>query len=429
MWCRAAAAAAAVARAPSATVSVPAAFRQLRGVHKDAVFAGASTYFVNEAKVIHASDSAPIPCYRLLDTGGNVLNSEDEPDLSDETLVDWHKTMIRLNTMDTILYDTQRQGRISFYMTSFGEEATHVGSAAAMTLDDIVYAQYREAGVLMHRGYTMKEFMDQCFGNNEGHGKGRQMPVHYGSKKLNFHTISSPLGTQLPQATGAAYAVKDTGNAVICYFGDGSASEGDAHPAFNFAATLECPVVFFCRNNGYAISTPVHEQYRGDGVASRAVGYGMDVIRVDGNDVLAVYVATKLARQTAVENNRPVLIEALTYRQSHHSTSDDASAYRSDDENGAYAQDSPIKRFHSYLVAKGIWNDEMEKDLQKKARKEVLDNFKTAESILMPSVGSLFEDVYHDIPEHLQRQKREVEAHMAKYPEEYDTSGRVPDEQ
>ena len=128
---------------------------------------------------------------------------------------------------------------------------------------------------------------------------------------------------------GAAYAIKDTGNAVICYFGDGSASEGDAHPAFNFAATLECPVLFFCRNNGYAISTPVHEQYRGDGIASRASGYGMDVIRVDGNDILGIYVATKKARELAVENNRPVLIEALTYRSSHHSTSDDSTASES----------------------------------------------------------------------------------------------------
>ena len=140
----------------------------------------------------------------------------------------------------------------SLLLTQTNDRATgtHIGTAAAIKEGDVVYAQYREQGVLMHLGYTLPEFMNQCFGNNLGHGKGRQMPVHYGSKELNFHTISSPLGTQLPQATGAAYGLKGSGRAVVCYFGDGSASEGDAHPAFNFAATLECPVLFICRNNG-----------------------------------------------------------------------------------------------------------------------------------------------------------------------------------
>jgi 2-oxoisovalerate dehydrogenase E1 component alpha subunit len=399
----------------------------VRHYAEEAVFAGATTHFTHKVNVIHASDAEKIPCYRLLSPAGKILNPDDEPDVDDETLISWHKHMITLNTMDTILYDTQRQGRISFYMTSFGEEATHIGSAAAMTPDDIVYAQYREAGVLLHRGYTMKQMMDQCFGNNEGHGKGRQMPVHYGSKELNFHTISSPLGTQLPQATGAAYAIKDTGNAVICYFGDGSASEGDAHPAFNFAATLECPVLFFCRNNGYAISTPVHEQYRGDGIASRASGYGMDVIRVDGNDILGIYVATKRARELAVENNRPVLIEALTYRSSHHSTSDDSTAYRSDDEMAHGAQDSAIQRFHTYLVNKGIWDEDKERELQKSARKEVLTSFAAAEKVPLPSIKSMFDDVYDDVPAHLQAQWDDVEQHLAKYPGEYPVDGRASD--
>jgi 2-oxoisovalerate dehydrogenase E1 component alpha subunit len=170
---------------------------------------------------------------------------------------------------------------------------------------------------------------------------------------LNFQTISSPLGTQLPQAVGAAYALKrsDRKACVICYFGDGAASEGDFHAAlkynnsvqlndFSMAATTESPVIFFCRNNGYAISTPTKEQYRGDGIgmlisilpwskASRGHGYGMSTIRIDGNDTLAVYNATKEARRICIEENKPVLIEALTYRVGHHSTSDDSSAYRS----------------------------------------------------------------------------------------------------
>lgn len=162
--------------------------------------------------------------------------------------------------MDNIFYDAQRQGRISFYMTSYGEEAIHIGSSAALSGRDMVFAQYREQGILMWRGFSLMQFADQCFSNAGDPGKGRQMPVHYGSSELNYQTISSPLGTQLPQATGAAYAMKleqqskDTPDRVaVCYFGEGAASEGDFHAALNFAATRECPVLFFCRNNGFAI--------------------------------------------------------------------------------------------------------------------------------------------------------------------------------
>lgn len=247
-----------------------------------------------------------------MDKQGNT--SKDEPKLDKTFLQKMYKDMILLNVIDKILYESQRQGRISFYMTNYGEEATHIGSAAALDSNDIVYGQYREVGVLLWRGYTLKELISQCYGNVDDKGKGRQMPVHYGSKRLNFVTISSPLGTQIPQAVGAAYALKNQNCVVICYFGEGAASEGDAHAAFNFAATLDCPVIFFCRNNGYAISTHAKEQYRGDGIAARGPAYGINTLRVDGNDVFAVYNATKLARDFALNNKKPVIIEALTYR-------------------------------------------------------------------------------------------------------------------
>lgn len=203
-----------------------------------------------------------------MDRQGNIIIPEHEPKFSEETVVKMYKSMTLLGVMDKILYESQRQGervttifvlsycynffvgRISFYMTNYGEEAAHVGSAAALDISDIVYAQYREAGVLLWRGFSLQEFVDQCYGNKDDLGKGKQMPIHYGSKKLNFVTISSPLTVQMPQAVGSAYALKGKNRVVICYFGDGAASEGDAHAAFNFAATLECPVIFFCRNNG-----------------------------------------------------------------------------------------------------------------------------------------------------------------------------------
>merc|ERR1712168_1268192 len=163
----------------------------------------------------------------------------------------------------------------------------------------------------MYRGFGLDNMMNQLMSNELDIGKGRQMPIHYGSDAHKFVTISSTLATQMPQAVGSAYAYKRAGNGlcVMCFFGEGAASEGDAHAAFNFAATLECPVIFFCRNNGYAISTPAHEQYLGDGIVCRGQAYGMASIRVDGNDVFAVYNAVRAARRVAVDENRPVFVE------------------------------------------------------------------------------------------------------------------------
>ena len=164
-----------------------------------------------------------------MDDHGKVIDPANEPNVDKEFAVQMFRTMLRTNVMDSILYESQRQGRISFYMTSYGEEAIAVGSAAAFSSDDIMFAQYREVGALLWRGFTFKEACDQCIGNSRDTGKGRQMPVHYGSQRLNFQTISSPLATQLPQAAGAAYALKRrrASACVACYFGDGAASEGN----------------------------------------------------------------------------------------------------------------------------------------------------------------------------------------------------------
>lgn len=274
----------------------------------------------------------------------------------------------------------------------------------------------------MYRGFSLESFMNQCYGNDGDLGQGKQMPVHYGSRDLNFVTISSPLGTQMPQAVGSAYAFKraQNGLCVICYFGEGAASEGDAHAAFNFSATLECPVLFFCRNNGYAISTPVVEQYRGDGIAARGPAYGMTTIRVDGNDVLAVYNVVKAAREIAVTENRPVLIEAMTYRIGHHSTSDDSSAYRSVDEVRYWDQkDHPITRFAHYLTKKELWSEQQEKEWKNESKKKVLEAFAKAEKVLKPNWKQMFTEVYDEVPVDLKRQMVEMEQHVELYKDQY----------
>ncbi|CAM2110426.1 unnamed protein product [Caretta caretta] len=385
-------------------------------------FPGASADFVDKLDFIQPNAISGIPIYRVMDRQGQIINPDEDPHLSQEQVLKFYKTMTLLNTMDRILYESQRQGRISFYMTNYGEEGTHVGSAAALDDTDVVFGQYREAGVLMYRGYPLDLFMAQCYGNASDTGKGRQMPVHYGCRDRHFVTISSPLATQIPQAVGVAYTFKrdNASRAVICYFGEGAASEGDAHAGFNFAATLECPILFFCRNNGYAISTPTSEQYRGDGIAARGPGYGIMSIRVDGNDVFAVYNATREARRRAIAENQPFLIEAMTYRIGHHSTSDDSSAYRSVDEVNYWdKQDHPISRLHHYLRGRGWWDEEQEKSWRKKSRKRVMEAFEQAERKLKPGPQHLFSDVYHEMPPHLQKQQEALLRHLQLYGDHY----------
>ncbi|CAH0587190.1 unnamed protein product [Chrysodeixis includens] len=390
---------------------------------KYAEFPGAKAPYVTEMKFLNESSYDPIPIYRVMDNNGSVMDIREEPNIDSEELKHMYKTMVQIGQMDKILYESQRQGRISFYMTNYGEEGIHVGAAAALSPRDLVFCQYREVGVFLYRGVTVTELINQCYGNHEDPGKGRQMPVHYGDRQRNLATISSPLGTQMPQAVGAAYAFKRQPNndrCAVCFFGDGAASEGDAFSAFNFAATLDCPVVLLCRNNGYAISTPTNEQYRGDGIASRGPALGIRTVRVDGTDTLAVYNAVRQAREYAIANNKPVLIEAMAYRVGHHSTSDDSTAYRSVEEIQKWTKDdSPLQKFKLYLENKGLWNAEDEKALVKDSRELVVRNMQEAEKKQLPHWKEMLEDVYYEMPPRIQKQMKQMEEHLKKYPDKY----------
>ncbi|XP_020111674.1 2-oxoisovalerate dehydrogenase subunit alpha 2, mitochondrial-like isoform X2 [Ananas comosus] len=342
--------------------------------------------------------------------------------VSKEVALKMYNDMVTLQVMDTIFYEAQRQGRISFYLTSIGEEAINIASAAALSLDDIVLPQYREPGVLLWRGFTLQEFANQCFGNKSDYGKGRQMPIHYGSNQLNYFTVSSPIATQLPHAAGAAYSLKmEKKNAcVITYFGDGGTSEGDFHAALNFAAVMEVPVIFFCRNNGWAISTPTTEQFRSDGAVIRGQAYGMRSIRVDGNDALAVYSAVHAAREMAISECRPILVEALTYRVGHHSTSDDSTKYRPihEIEHWRTARD-PISRYRKWIERNGWWCDATESELRSQVRKELLQAIQVAERVEKPPLSDLFTDVYDRVPSNLIEQEKSLRETVKKHPGDY----------
>ncbi|NXL68301.1 ODBA dehydrogenase, partial [Chordeiles acutipennis] len=346
-------------------------------------FPGASAEFADRLEFIQPNVISGIPVYRVMDRQGHIVNPAEDPQLPKELVLKLYKTMTLLNTMDRILYESQRQGRISFYMTNYGEEGTHVGSAAALHDSDLVFGQYREAGVLMYRGYPLELFMAQCYGNASDPGKGRQMPVHYGCRQRHFVTISSPLATQIPQAVGAAYALKrgDGSRAVVCYFGEGAASEGDAHAGFNFAATLEYP------SKGSAGSSQ----------------------NIPGSPF-----PPKPPRIPWPQLPR------FPRRIGHHSTSDDSSAYRSVDEVNYWdKQDHPISRLRHHMLGRGWWDDEQEKSWRKSSRRMVMEAFEQAERKPKPNPQLLFSDVYREMPPHLRRQRAALERHLQLYGEHY----------
>ncbi|OMJ17842.1 2-oxoisovalerate dehydrogenase subunit alpha, mitochondrial [Smittium culicis] len=357
-----------------------------------------------------------IPMYSVMDQDGIIKDKKNAPDLPKDLILSTYKNMLTINSMDQILYEAQRQGRISFYMTSFGEEAV-AGLTLALNDQDNIFSQYRESVVFLQRGSSIEELMNQCFSNHLGHGKGRQMPIHYGNKKLNLHTISSPLATQIPQAVGTAYAQKREGkkNCTVCFFGEGAASEGDFHAALNMSSTLGAPVIFYCRNNGYAISTPSSQQFKGDGIS-----YGIESIRIDGNDIWAVYASMKKAREYATTNNKPVLIEAMTYRVSHHSTSDDSSAYRSKKEVEDWSsRDNPISRLRKYIEHNGWWTSADESSTKIETRSAVLKALTEAEMLKKPQIENLYTDVYDELTSNLKEQLLETKKLIDKYPDYY----------
>eukprot|EP00667_Euglena_gracilis_P008851 EG_transcript_8975 len=378
--------------------------------------------FTEHLTFTSSRDAGAAPLFRVLDLDGAVVAPEHVPQLSDEECRALLRNMLRSNTMDSVMYDAQRQGRVSFHMTQFGEEGAVTACAAALHPEDTVYGQYREAGLLLWRGFSMNDMLAQCVGSIDDRGKGRQMPVHYGSREHHFQTISSPLSTQIPQAAGAGYALRldQKDRVVCCFFGEGAASEGDFHAGLNFAATLRCQTLFFCRNNGFAISTPAGEQYVGDGIHARGVGYGIPSVRVDGNDLLACYAAVRRARAIILGEGRPVLIEAMSYRGGHHSTSDDSTRYRSKGEMDFWLQNlSPIRRFTKYCVGRGVWTQEETDQVRQEARAEAIAALEDAEHKPKWPVGTLFEDVFAALPPHLAEQRAALEAHLARHPHEY----------
>jgi TPP-dependent pyruvate/acetoin dehydrogenase alpha subunit len=283
-----------------------------------------------------------------------------------------------------------------------------IGSGFALKEGDWIFPSYRDHGAGLLRGYPLSSLIGQLFCNASDTTLGRQMPNHWCDPSIHLVSVSSPVATQLPQAVGAAYAAKLRGEkvAAIAYFGDGGSSTGAFHVAMNFAGVYRTPTVFFCSNNQYAISLPFSRQTASASIAQKAAAYGFPGVRVDGNDLLAVYRATRDALEKARSGGGPTLLEAITYRMGPHSTSDDPSRYRSEEEVVAWEKKDPVRRVATYLERLGLLDEKGAERLAEEAREEVARVVKECEGAPPVPPGSLVADVYSDVPWHLAEQRK-----------------------
>ncbi|MGO4544293.1 thiamine pyrophosphate-dependent dehydrogenase E1 component subunit alpha [Paenibacillus sp. 2TAB23] len=303
-------------------------------------------------------------------TGQNVRHLE--LGLSDEQAIDMYATMVTARKFDERMLLLQRAGKINFHVSGVGQEVAQVAAAFALDRENDYYLPYyRDYGFVLAVGMTLRDLLLSVFAKAEDpNSGGRQMPGHFGSKKLRIVTGSSPVTTQVPHAVGIAMAAKMKKKELVTFvtFGEGSSNQGDFHEGCNFAGVHKLPVILMCENNQYAISVPLHKQLAGK-VADRAIGYGFPGFQVDGNDALEVFRVVKEARERAIAGDGPTLIEAMMYRISPHSTSDNDLAYRSKEEVDLHREKDGIPKYKQYLIDCGIWNEELEAELQAKIRK------------------------------------------------------------
>jgi 2-oxoisovalerate dehydrogenase E1 component alpha subunit len=359
----------------------------------------------------HPGDSAEPDVVRVLRDDGSVDPAHD-PHLSTEEVAGLYRTMMRTRLLDERLTALQRQGRIGFHIGSVGEEAAILGSAFALRKNDWVFPCYREFGAALLRGMPLQRYIDNMFGNENDPAKGRQMPDHYCYRGAKLTSVSSPIGTQITQGAGFAWAakIKREDLVVLVYFGDGATSSAEFHNGLNFGGVFKVPAVFFCRNNGWAISVPTERQTASAGFAAKGVAYGVPGVRVDGNDLFAVIQVTREAVARAARGEGPTLIEALTYRIEGHSTNDDPKVYRPEAWLEPWKRLDPLARTRRWLEREAGWTEARDKQIEAEAAAEIRAAVAAAEKTPAPSLASLFDDVFAEPPWHLVEQRRALEA-------------------
>lgn len=349
-------------------------------------------------------DSEPVSVLRA----DGSADASFQPGLSLEQRRALYKAMIRTRLLDDRLEKLQRQGQIPFHVGSLGEEAAILASAAALRDQDWIVPCYREIGALLWRGYPMQKYVDHMFGNANDPARGRQMPDHSFSREHRYLAVSAPIGTQIPHAVGLAMAARKRGldEVAAVFFGDGATSSNDFHAAMNFAGVFSAPVVFLCRNNGYAISLPVEQQSASATLADKAVAYGMPSVRVDGNDALAVWQSVREAVERAARGEGPSFVELLTYRLGGHSTSDDPRLYREQSEVDRWAEADPLLRLRAHLEHEGAWDEAQETAWRSEVEREVRSCVQQAKNTPPPPLSEMFRSVYEESPWHLREQEQ-----------------------
>lgn len=323
----------------------------------------------------------------------------NELGLSDGQVIDMYKYMLLARKFDERCMLLQRAGKINFHVSGIGQETAQVAAAFALDREkDYFLPYYRDYGFVMAVGMTPRELMLSAFAKAEDpNSGGRQMPGHFGSKRLRIVTGSSPVTTQVPHAVGFALAAKMQKKDFVSFvtFGEGSSNQGDFHEGSNFAGVHKLPVIIMVENNQYAISVPIHKQLSGK-VSDRALGYGFPGIRVDGNDALAVYAAVKEARERAVAGEGPTLIEAMMYRLSPHSTSDNDLAYRTKEEVEENWKKDGLAKMKQYLIDCGLWDEERDADLAAQLSMELKEATEYADNAPFPKPEDTLLHVYAD---------------------------------
>jgi pyruvate dehydrogenase E1 component alpha subunit len=342
---------------------------------------------------------------RVLRDDGS-LDPESDPKVAPSEIVAIYRAMIRVRALDERLVSLQRLGRIAFHVGSQGEEAAILGSAAALRERDWIFPCYREFGAALWRGMPLQAYVNHMFGNEGDPSKGRQMPDHYGAKVARFTSISSPVGTQISQGTGFAWAakIKRDDVAALVYFGEGATSSGEFHNGINFAGVFRAPVVFFCRNNGWGASVPAEKQTASASFAAKGLAYGVPGVRCDGNDLFAVLKVTRDALARASRGEGPTLIEALTARMP-------ASRENAQDPREASApwkKRDPLARVRRHLEQGGLWSDEKQRDQEGEARAEIDAAIDAAEKLGPPSLSTMFDDVFGALTPQLEEQRAEL---------------------